>query len=53
MLVRLIVGGVLFVGGLTAHLLKAPLWVQLPLFILCYLILAYDVILNSSSAKRC
>ena len=47
MLVRLIVGGVLFVAGLVAHLLKAPLLVQLPLFILCYLILAYDVILNA------
>lgn len=47
MLIRLIAGGVLFAAGLTAHLLKAPLYVQLPLFLLCYLILAYDVILNA------
>ena len=47
MLIRLIAGAVLFVAGLVSHFLKAPLYVQLPLFILCYLILAYDVILNA------
>ncbi len=46
MLIRLIVGAVLFAAGLVSHFLHAPLYVELPLFLLCYLILAYDVILN-------
>ena len=47
MLIRLIAGAVLFVAGLVSHFLKAPLYVQLPLFLLCYLILAYDVIFSA------
>ena len=47
MILRLSIGAALFIGGLTAHLLQAPLYVQLPLFLLCYAILAYDVILNA------
>ncbi|MBQ2201671.1 MAG: heavy metal translocating P-type ATPase, partial [Clostridia bacterium] len=47
MLIRLIAGAVLFAGGLTAHLLHAPLYVQLPLFLLCYAVLAYDVVWNA------
>ena len=44
MLIRLIVGGVLFAGGLTAHFLHAPLYIELPLFLACYAVVAYDVI---------
>ncbi|MBQ1821373.1 MAG: cadmium-translocating P-type ATPase [Clostridia bacterium] len=47
MLIRLIVGGVLFIGGLVAHFLKAPMYVALPIFLLCYAVTAYDVILNA------
>ena len=47
MLIRLIVGGVLFIGGLVAHFLKAPLYVALPIFLLCYAVMAYDVIWNA------
>ena len=47
MLIRLIAGAALFVAGLVSHFLKAPLYVQLPLFLLCYLILAYDVIFSA------
>lgn len=46
MLIRLIVGAVLFATGLAAHLLHAPLYVTLPLFLLAYGVLAYDVIYN-------
>ena len=47
MLIRLIVGGMLFIGGLVAHFLKAPLYVELPIFLLCYAVTAYDVIWNA------
>ena len=47
MLIRLIAGGVLFAGGLVAHFGKAPLYVELPLFLACYGVVAYDVILNA------
>ena len=47
MLIRLIVGAVLFAGGLTAHLLHAPLYVELPLFLACYAVAAYDVVWNA------
>ncbi len=47
MLIRLIVGGVLFAGGLTAHFLHAPLYIELPLFLACYAVVAYDVIWNA------
>ncbi len=47
MLIRLIVGAILFAGGLAAHLLRAPLYVQLPLFLACYAIVAYDIIWNA------
>ena len=47
MLIRLIVGGVLFAGGLVAHLCKAPLYIELPLFLLCYAVAAYDVVWNA------
>jgi Cd2+/Zn2+-exporting ATPase len=47
MLIRLIVGAVLFAGGLTAHLLHAPLYVELPLFLACYAVVAYDVVWNA------
>ncbi len=47
MLIRLIVGAVLFAGGLTAHFCKAPLYVELPLFLLCWAVVAYDVVWNA------
>ena len=47
MLIRLIVSGVLFLGGLLAHFLKAPLYAELPLFLICYAVIAYDVIWNA------
>ena len=47
MLIRLIVAAVLFAGGLTAHLLHAPLYVELPLFLACYAVAAYDVVWNA------
>ena len=47
MLIRLIVGAVLFAGGLTAHFLHAPLYVELPLFLACYAVVAYDVVWNA------
>ena len=47
MLIRLIVGAVLFAGGITAHFLKAPLWVELPLFLACCAVVAYDVVWNA------
>ena len=47
MLIRLIVGAVLFAGGLIAHLLHAPLYVELPLFLACYAVVAYDVVWNA------
>ena len=47
MLIRLIAGAALFAAGLFAHLMKAPLYVQLPLFLLCYAIVAYDVLWNA------
>ena len=47
MLIRLIVGAVLFAGGMTAHFLRAPLYIELPLFLACYAIVAYDVIGNA------
>ncbi len=47
MLIRLIIGAVLFAGGLAAHFLKAPLWVELPLFLACYAVVAYDVLWNA------
>ncbi len=47
MRIRLIVAGVLFAGGLIAHFCKAPLYVELPIFLLCYAVAAYDVIRNA------
>lgn len=47
MLIRLIIGAVLFVGGMAAHLLKAPLYVELPIFLACYAVVAYDVVWNA------
>lgn len=47
MLIRLIIGFVLFAGGFTAHLLKAPLYVELPIFLACYAVVAYDVVWNA------
>ncbi len=47
MLIRLIPGAVLFAAGLTAHLLGAPLYVTLPLFLACYALVAYDVVWNA------
>ena len=52
MLIRLIVSGVLFVGGMVAHFLKAPVYVELPIFLACYLVIAYDVILNAVKGLR-
>ncbi len=47
MLIRLIIGAVLFIGGLVAHFLNAPLYVELPLFLACYAVVAYDVVWNA------
>ena len=47
MLIRLIVGGILFAGGLIAHILHAPIYVELPLFLACYAVAAYDVVWNA------
>ncbi|MBR4906789.1 MAG: cadmium-translocating P-type ATPase [Clostridia bacterium] len=47
MLIRLIIGAVLFAGGLAAHFLHAPLYVELPLFLACYAVVAYDVVWNA------
>lgn len=47
MLIRLIVGAVLFAGGLVAHFCKAPLYVELPLFLVCWAVVSYDVVLNA------
>ena len=47
MLIRLIIGAVLFAGGLAAHLLHAPLYITLPIFLACYGVVAYDVIWNA------
>ena len=47
MLIRLIVGAVLFAGGMAAHLLHAPLYVELPVFLACYAVVAYDVVWNA------
>ena len=47
MLIRLIVGAVLFAAGLTAHFLHAPLYMELPLFLACYAVAAYDVVWNA------
>ena len=52
MLIRLIVSGVLFLGGLLAHFLKAPLYAELPLFLICYAVIAYDVIWNAIRSWR-
>ena len=49
MIIRLIAGAVSFAGGLIAHLLHAPIYVELPLFLLCYAIVAYDVLWNALS----
>ena len=47
MIVRLILGSVFFAGGLLAHLLHAPIYLELPLFLVCYAIVAYDVLWNA------
>ena len=47
MLIRLIVGAVLFAGGMAAHFLHAPLWIELPVFLACYAVVAYDVVWNA------
>ena len=47
MLIRLIVGAVLFAGGMAAHFLHAPLYVELPIFLACYAVAAYDVVWNA------
>ena len=47
MLIRLIIGAVLFIGGMVAHCLNAPLYVELPLFLACYAVVAYDVVWNA------
>ncbi len=47
MVIRLIIGAVLFAGGLAAHFLSAPWYVELPLFLACYAVVAYDVIRNA------
>ena len=47
MTIRLIVGAVLFAAGLTAHFLNAPLYIELPLFLACCAVVAYDVVLNA------
>ena len=47
MLIRLIIGAVLFIGGMVAHFLNAPLYVELPLFLACYAVVAYDVVWNA------
>lgn len=47
MLIRLIAGAVLFAGGLIAHFCDAPLYVELPLFLLSWAVVAYDVVWNA------
>ena len=47
MLIRLIIGAVLFAGGLVAHFLNAPWYIELPVFLACYAVAAYDVIWNA------
>ena len=47
MIIRLIAGAVLFAGGLVAHFCKAPLYVELPLFLACWAVVSYDVVWNA------
>ncbi len=47
MIIRLIAGAVLFAGGLIAHFCKAPLYVELPLFLACWAVVSYDVVWNA------
>ena len=47
MVIRLIAGAVLFAGGLVAHFCKAPLYVELPLFLACWAVVSYDVVWNA------
>ena len=47
MLIRLIIGAVLFAGGLVAHFLNAPWYIELPVFLACYAVVAYDVVWNA------
>ena len=47
MVIRLIAGAVLFAGGLVAHFCKAPLYVELPLFLVCWAVVSYDVVWNA------
>jgi Cd2+/Zn2+-exporting ATPase len=47
MVIRLIIGAVLFAGGLTAHFCNAPWYVELPIFLACYAVVAYDVLWNA------
>ena len=48
MAIRLVIGGVLFAGGLACSLLSAPLWAALCLLIPAYLVLGYDVLRNAA-----
>ena len=47
MLIRLIAGAALFAGGMIAHLCKAPLYIELPIFLACYAVVAYDIVWNA------
>lgn len=53
MLVRIIIAGVMFTALMIAgHLTKMPLWVSGPLYLICYIIIGYDILRKAALGVR-
>lgn len=53
MLVRIIISGVMFISLMIAgHIVKMPLWVSGPLYLICYIIIGYDILRKAALGIR-